>query len=139
MASINKIILLGTVTTVPDFRVLAGGSTMVSLCLETTVDSETQSHDVTFFGRLGNIVMQYVTKGSLIYVEGALRSRQYPPQKGVRRLVTGIVAQKMQMLDRKKEVADAANDLFPKDNFYKKAKEGSIDPPDLSTFGYDDW
>lgn len=102
MASVNKIILLGTVTTAPDFRVLSGGSMMVSLRMETTVGEETESHDVTFYGRLAEIVMQYVAEGSVIFVEGKIRSRQYRDKNGVKRLVTDIVSQKMQMFGREK-------------------------------------
>ncbi len=140
MASVNKIILIGTVTAAPDSRVLAGGSTMTSLKLETTVDSETESHDVTFYGRLGEIVCEYVREGSVIFVEGKIRSRKYEDRNGKERLVTGIVAQKMQMFGRKKEndVAEAF-DLFPEGNLYKKAREGSTRLPDLSSFDYDDW
>ncbi len=139
MASVNKIILLGTVTTAPDFRVLSGGSMMVSLQMETTVGKETESHDVTFYGRLAEIVMQYVAEGSVIFVEGKIRSRQYRDKNGVKRLVTDIVSQKMQMFGRKKDMVSDTDDLFSKDNPYKKAREGRGDPPDLSRFEYDDW
>ena len=139
MASVNKIILIGTVTSAPDFRVLGSGSMMVSLKMETVFEDESQSHDVTFYGRLGEIVTQYVEEGSLIYVEGKLRSGKYEDKAGTERLVTGIVAQKMQMLGRKKEDDVGTGDLFSADNPYKKAKEGTFDPPDLSKFDYDDW
>ena len=107
--------------------------------METVFEDESQSHDVTFYGRLGEIVTQYVEEGSLIYVEGKLRSRKYEDKAGTERLVTGIVAQKMQMLGRKKEDDVGTVDLFSADNPYKKAKEGTFDPPDLSKFDYDDW
>ena len=139
MASVNKIILIGTVTTAPDSRVLAGGSMMASLRLETTVEGETESHEVTFYGRLGEIVMEYVREDSVIFVKGKIRSRKYEDRNGTERLSTGIVARKMQMFGRKKEDISVAADLFAEDNPYKKAREGSSIPPDLSRFEYDDW
>lgn len=139
MASVNKIILLGTVTSAPDFRMLGNGSVMVSLRMETVFEDVSQYHDVSFYGRLGDIVMQYVKAGSLIYIEGKLRSRQYKDKAGTGRVVTGIVAQNMQMLSRNKESHGGTVDLFSADNSYKKAKEGTFDPPDLSKFDYDDW
>lgn len=139
MASVNKIILIGTVTGAPDARVLAGGTMMVSLKLETSAENETQTHDVTFYGRLGDIVMEYVRDGSLIFIEGKIRSNKYTDRNGTERQVTGIVAQKMQMFGRKREMLAETVDLFPEDNPYKKAKEGSSQPPDLSKFDYDDW
>lgn len=139
MASVNKIFLLGTVTTAPDFRVLTGGSLMVSLKMETGDEEETESHGVTFYGRLAEIVMQFVAEGTLIFVEGKIRSRKYRDKNGVERLVTDIVSQKMQLFGRKKEIVSDANDLFSKENPYKKAREGRSAPPDLSRFDYDDW
>ncbi len=139
MASVNKIILIGTVTAVPDSRVLAGRSMVVSLRLETKTENDSETHDVTFYGRLGEIVMEYVRQGSMIFVEGKIRSRLYEDKKGIKRQVTDIVAQKMLMLDRKKEDVDQLEDLFPADNPYKKAREGASQLPDLSRFDYDDW
>lgn len=53
MASVNKVILMGTVTTVPDFRVLENGTMMVNLQLETVSAGKTEKHHVIFFGHLG--------------------------------------------------------------------------------------
>lgn len=140
MASVNKILLLGTVTAAPDCRILGGGSMMVSLHMETADEKESESHQVTFYGRLGEIVMQYVGEGTLIFVEGKISSRRYEDRNGIVRQVTGIVARKMQMFGRKEDgVLPEADDLFPEDNPYKKAREGTSSPPDLSTFDYDDW
>ena len=75
----------------------------------------------------------------MIFVEGKIRSRRYRDKNGVERLVTDIVSQKMQMFGRKKEIVSEACDLFSKDNPYKKARDGSGDPPDLSRFEYDNW
>lgn len=139
MASVNKIILLGKVVTAPDFRVFSGGAMLVSLQLETVFEDEVQSHDVTFYGRLGEIVMEYVAEGSLIYVDGKMRNRHYHDRNGIERVSTGIVAQKMQILQRRKDAISETSDLFQADNAYKKAKEGLFDPPDLSKFDYDGW
>ena len=58
----------------------------------------TEWHRVVFFNRLAEIAGEYVRKGSKIYVEGSLRTRQWE-QDGVKRYTTEIVASEMQMLD----------------------------------------
>ena len=109
MASVNKVILMGTVTTVPDFRVLENGTMMVNLQLETVSAGETEKHHVIFFGHLGEIVLQYVHQDMPVYIEGRIRNRQYEDRNGNRHRMTTIVARKMQMLARKKRM----NHRFP--------------------------
>jgi single-strand DNA-binding protein len=58
----------------------------------------TEWHRVVFFNRLAEIASEYVRKGSKLYVEGSLRTRQWE-QDGIKRYSTEIVASQMQMLD----------------------------------------
>jgi len=62
----------------------------------------TEWHRVVFFNRLAEIAKEYVRKGSKVYVEGALRTRQWE-QDGVKRYSTEIVASEMQMLDSRQD------------------------------------
>jgi single-strand DNA-binding protein len=55
-------------------------------------------HRVTFFGRLAEIVGEYLKKGSSVYIEGKLRTRKWQAQDGTDRYSTEIVADSMQML-----------------------------------------
>ena len=116
MASVNRIILPGTVVGTPDFRILSGSSMAVSLCLETVFGNETESHDVTFYGQSGEIVMEYVAEGSLIYVDGTIRTRHYRDKNGIEYQMTGIAAQKMRILLHDKEPVSGIDDLFPAEN-----------------------
>ena len=63
-------------------------------------------HRVVFFNRLGEIVEQYVKKGSKLYVEGRLQTRSWE-QDGVKRYSTEIVANEMQMLDSRGGQSDS--------------------------------
>ena len=58
----------------------------------------TEWHRISFFGRLAEIVGQYLKKGSSVYVEGRLQTRKYTDKDGIERYSTDIVANDMQML-----------------------------------------
>ncbi len=58
----------------------------------------TEWHRIAFFGRLAEIVGQYLKKGSSVYVEGHLQTRKYTDKDGVERYATDIIAEQMQML-----------------------------------------
>jgi single-strand DNA-binding protein len=58
----------------------------------------TEWHRVSFFGRLAEIVNEYLKKGSSVYIEGRIRTRKWTDQAGQERYSTEIVADQMQML-----------------------------------------
>jgi single-strand DNA-binding protein len=58
----------------------------------------TEWHRISFFGRLAEIVGQYLKKGSSVYVEGRLQTRKYTDKDGIERYATDIIAENMQML-----------------------------------------
>jgi len=59
---------------------------------------QTEWHRISFFGRLAEIVGQYLVKGSSVYVEGRLQTRKYTDKDGVEKYATDIIAETMQML-----------------------------------------
>ncbi|HKK15335.1 MAG TPA: single-stranded DNA-binding protein [Gammaproteobacteria bacterium] len=105
---INKAILIGNLGNDPDIRYTASGAAVANISLataETWRDKETgeqqertEWHRVVFFGRLAEIVGEYLKKGSQIYVEGRLQTRKWQDKEGVDRYTTEIVANEMQML-----------------------------------------
>lgn len=106
---INKVILLGHVGKDPDMRYTPGGLTIARLSLatsETWKDKQsgdrqerTEWHRVVFFGKLADIVGEYVKKGTLLYIEGSLKTSKYKDTKtGEDRYSTDINASVMQML-----------------------------------------
>ena len=107
--SVNKVILVGNVGRDPESRYLPNGDPVVGLSLATTEkwkgkdgskQEATQWHRVSFFGKLAEIVGEYVKKGSQIYVEGRIEYREYE-KDGVKRYSTDIIADKLQMLGGK--------------------------------------
>jgi len=105
---INKVILIGNLGNDPDTRYTAGGAAVANVSLATTdswrdketgeQQDRTEWHRVVFFGRLAEIVSEYLHKGSQIYVEGRLQTRKWQDKDGNDRYTTEIVANEMQML-----------------------------------------
>jgi single-strand DNA-binding protein len=73
---------------------------------------QTEWHRVSFFGRLAEIVNEYLTKGSSVYIEGRIRTRKWTDQAGQERYSTEIVADQMQMLGGRASGDRSSNDGF---------------------------
>ncbi|MBI2993384.1 MAG: single-stranded DNA-binding protein [Gammaproteobacteria bacterium] len=105
---INKVILIGNLGDDPEVRYTAGGAAVANIRLATSEswkDKEsgekqerTEWHRVVFFGRLAEIVAEYLKKGSQVYVEGSLRTNKWQDKSGNDRYTTEIIASEMQML-----------------------------------------
>jgi single-strand DNA-binding protein len=108
MASVNKVILVGNLGADPEVRYLPSGDAVANIRLATTdrykdkasgeMKEATEWHRVAFFGRLAEIVAEYLKKGSSVYLEGRIRTRKWQAQDGTDRYSTEIVAEQMQML-----------------------------------------
>lgn len=115
MKGVNKVILIGNVGKDPETRYSAGGTAIASVSVATSEgwkdkqtgekQERTEWHRVKFFGKLAEIVGEYVKKGSQVYVEGALRTDKYTDKQGVERYSTDIIASEMQMLGGRPEGA----------------------------------
>lgn len=106
--SINKVILIGTLGRDPEMRFLPNGNAVASMSLATDegykdkntgqqVD-KTEWHRVEAFGRLAEIMGEYLKKGSKVYIEGKLRTDEYE-KDGIKRYSTKIIANDLTMLD----------------------------------------
>ena len=58
----------------------------------------TEFHRVTAFGKLAEIISKYVKKGTLVYLEGSIRTEKYTDKSGAERYSTGVIASELQML-----------------------------------------
>jgi single-strand DNA-binding protein len=110
MRGINKVILVGNAGKEPEYRTLQDGTTVAKIALATTEifklkngesQSRTDWHTVILWRGLAGLAKEYVKKGSLLYVEGKLRNRDYEMKDGQKRYVTEIVAEEMILLDKK--------------------------------------
>ena len=107
---LNRIMLIGRLGSDPDLRYTQGGQPVCSLRIatdESYTDKNgnrvevTEWHRVIAFQRTAENCNQYLSKGSLVYVEGRLSTRKWKDQNGQDRYTTEIRAERVQFLDRK--------------------------------------
>ncbi len=107
MAGVNKVILVGNLGADPEVRFSNGGTPIANFNLATTErftskagekTEKTEWHRIVVFGRTAEICKQYLSKGSTIYVEGRLQTRDWTDKTGQKRYTTEIVCNTMQML-----------------------------------------
>ncbi|ANF80798.1 recombinase RecB [Acinetobacter sp. NCu2D-2] len=109
MRGVNKVILVGTLGKDPETKTFANGGSLTQFSIATS-DSwtdkstgerkeQTEWHRIVLHNRLGEIAQQYLRKGSKVYIEGSLRTRQWTDQNGQERYTTEIRGEQMQMLD----------------------------------------
>jgi len=111
MASVNKVILVGRLGKDPEIRSTPGGTSVAKFSLATDdrytdkngeKQERTEWHNIVAWGKLAEICGQYLRKGKLIYIEGSIRTDTWDDKEtGQKRYRTDIVANQMQMLDRK--------------------------------------
>ena len=105
--SLNKVTLIGNVGGDPDVRSTASGTRVAKLSLATSrqftdrsgqQQERTQWHRLTFFGRLVDVVEQWVKKGDRLFIEGRLDYSQTQDEQGATRYWTDIIVNEMIML-----------------------------------------
>ena len=112
MASLNKVQIIGNLGRDPEIRYMPSGDAIANIAVATSYKTKdkntgeakeyTEWHRISFFGRLAEIVGQYMQKGSSIYVEGRLQTRKYTDKDGVEKYATEIIGENMQMLGNTK-------------------------------------
>lgn len=106
MASVNKVTIVGSLGRDPETRYSSSGDAITNISVATTdkrkdkagnKQEKTEWHRIVFFGKLAEIAGEYLKKGSPVYIEGKLQTREWE-KDGVKRHSTEIVANEMQML-----------------------------------------
>ncbi len=125
MKGINKAILIGNAGKEPEYKLLQDGTPVARLTIATTesyrlkngdVQSHTDWHRVIVWRGLANLAKQYIHKGSHLYIEGKLRSRQYDDKDGHKKYITEIMADQLILLDKKIKTTDQSMEEMPKEN-----------------------
>ncbi|MCL1937709.1 MAG: single-stranded DNA-binding protein [Candidatus Azobacteroides sp.] len=137
--SINKIILIGHVGKEPEVRYYDNGGAVANFSLATTekgytaangtqIPDRTEWHNIVLWRGLAEIAEKYVHKGSKIYVEGKIRTRSYDDQQGIKRYVTEVWGDAMELLDRKQDNVQSNRPPFPEPSATPSSK------PQATTF-----
>jgi single-strand DNA-binding protein len=127
MRGLNRVTLIGNIGNDPEYKTLQDGAPVAKFSIATTEtyrlkNGETQSHTdwhtIIAWRGLATFASQYIHKGSLLYVEGKLRNRQYEDKEGMKKYVTEIVAEQVILLDKKakspeREIGNEDGEVMP--------------------------
>ncbi len=112
MRGINKVILIGNLGKEPDLQYLEGNIAVAKFPLATTetykdkngnLVSQTEWHTVVLWRGLAELAQKYLHKGSLVYIEGRIRTRNWEDKDKNKRFSTEIVGDNLVMLEKRKE------------------------------------
>lgn len=104
--NLNKAFLIGRLTRDPESKTLPSGQAVTNFGLATgrhftdksgQKQQETEFHNIVLFGRLAEIAQQYLTKGSLVFLDGRIRTRNWQDNSGTKRYRTEIIIQRLQL------------------------------------------
>jgi len=104
--NLNKVILIGRLTRDPENRALPSGQSLTSFGMATDrfftdkngqKQQQVEFHNIVLFGKLADIAVQYLNKGSLVLIEGRLQTRTWQDSSGNKRMRTEIVAERLQL------------------------------------------
>ena len=116
--SVNKVILVGRLGRDPETRYMPNGDAITNFSLATDEQwrdrngerqTRTEWHNITLFGKLGEIASQYLRKGSQVFIEGKIQSRKYTGKDGIERTAYDIIGNEMKMLGNRNDGFDSGN------------------------------
>ncbi len=154
MANLNKVTLIGRLGQDPEIRYTQSGSAVANATIATNdfwtdkqgeKQERTEWHSLVLWGKLADLAQSYLKKGSQVYVEGRLQTRDWEDQQGQKHYKTEVVVTTMQFLDSKISDADSVPATSPtyRDNstsseYSKNAKSNSTDPKEEDDYIKDD-
>lgn len=115
--TVNKVILVGRLGADPQLKYTPSGRANASFSLATNAvwkDQEgnqqerTDWHRITAWGKLAEIMGEYLKKGSYVYLEGRIQTRSYEDSNNVKKWITEVVVSDMEMLGKKGDNAGSA-------------------------------
>ena len=143
---INVVILIGNLGVDPEIRYTSDGSAVTNISLATTsawkdrdsgnLNEKTEWHRIVFFGRLAEIANEFLKKGSKIYVQGRIQTRKWQDKNGTDRYTTEIIANEMQILDRRNGKNE--EDLTDQEPSIKSESQQEQGTPTQSSETFDD-
>ena len=108
MAGLNKVMLIGHLGNDPEIRALESGVKVARFSVATTESykdrntgerkDQTEWHNVTLWRGLAEVAERFLRKGSQVYIEGKIQTRQYQDKDGITKYATDIVGREMTML-----------------------------------------
>jgi len=141
MRGVNRVILIGNLGKDPEVQYLEKNISVAKFPLATTethkdkngkLISQTEWHIVVLWRGLAELAQKYLHKGSLIYVEGRLHTRNWEDREGNKKFATEIVADNLIMLDKRSDSHSAgfATTTLPETENIEGFDTSSEEPPE---------
>ena len=135
--SVNKVILIGNVGKDPEIKYFDNDRAVANFSMATTergfraangteVPDRTEWHNITCWGGLAKVVKQDVKKGDPLYIEGKIRTRSYDDKNGIKRYVTEINVDNLEMLGNRR-----SNDFQPTNDTSSNQPQSSNQAPPI--------
>ncbi len=130
---LNKIFLIGRLTRDPESKMLPSGTAVANFGLATNryftdksgeKQQEVEFHNISTFGKVAESAAQYLKKGSLVLIEGRIRTRSWNDKEGNKRYTTEIIAQRLQFGPRSNTTLETGKPAVP--SIQKENKEEEI-------------
>ncbi|MEO6834067.1 MAG: single-stranded DNA-binding protein [Chitinophagaceae bacterium] len=138
MRGVNKVTLIGNLGKDPEMQMLDGGISIAKFTVATTetfkdksghISNQTEWHTVVLWRGLADLAQKYLHKGSAVYIEGKLRTRNWEDKDNIRRSCTEIIGDNLILLDKRKdaELNHYSENLSPTENTQKAAENVAED------------
>lgn len=144
MRGVNRVVLIGNLGREPDLQHLEGNIAVAKFPLATTetykdkngnLVSQTEWHTVVLWRGLAELAQRYLHKGSLIYLEGRIRTRTWEDKEKNKRFSTEIIGDNLVMLDKRKEQNESTNGdshISDSSNFPDVNFDGPVQAPGIT-------
>ena len=141
---LNKALVIGNLGSDPKIAIINNGQTKVaSFSVATTergyttqngvkVQEKTEWHNIVCFGKLADVVDKYLKKGSKVFVEGKMRTRNYEDKTGAKRTIMEINAETIEMLDGKQQSQQQQPQQYAQQPQPQYSSQGNGEDGDLS-------
>jgi single-strand DNA-binding protein len=125
MRGVNRVMLIGNLGKDPDMQFLEGNIGVAKFSLATTetykdrsgkLISQTEWHTVVLWRGLAELAQKYLHRGSLVYIEGRLKTRSWEDKEGNKKFATEIVGDNLIMLDKRSDGSSPTHGLESTDN-----------------------
>ena len=136
MRGVNRVMLIGNLGKDPDMQFLEGNIGVAKFSLATTetfkdrsgkLISQTEWHTVVLWRGLADLAQKYLHKGSLVYIEGRLKTRSWEDKDGNKKFATEVVGDNLIMLDKR---TDGTQTVHGMDGFDNAENDTEIPPAD---------
>ena len=151
---VNKAVILGNVGNDPELRFMSNGKAVANFTVATSEQwkdqqgqkqERTEWHRMVAYDKLAEIIGQYVKKGSKLYLDGKLQTREWTDQQGQKKYTTEIIVSEMQMLDGKPQQGSQQpqgqqqpqRQQAPQNNGYQQARNQPVQQQDAPQFDDD--